>query len=286
MEQKTQLSMRERFRKNLSDALERSGLTQAQLADRLEISKATVNNWFRGQNTPDMDILPRIGAVLGLPPAELYYPTASEPPEGGLPALSPEARQVARDYEKLDRHGKTVVRILLTEEQKRVEEERQRRRARQALYDEESGLDGQAAEPRVIPLYLTPAAAGMVSPAFGEDFEYLEVEGDVPPQADFAVRLAGDSMEPYLMDGAVAYVNRDPLENGDVGIFFLDGDMLCKQYCRDTEGNVHLFSLNRSRSDADRHIPAESGSTLCCYGRVILPQVPAPPLPEQSRGIL
>ena len=35
MEQKTQLSMRERFRKNLSDALERSGLTQAQLADRL-----------------------------------------------------------------------------------------------------------------------------------------------------------------------------------------------------------------------------------------------------------
>ena len=155
-----------------------------------------------------------------------------------------------------------------------------------ACTPEESGLDGQAAEPRVIPLYLTPAAAGMVSPAFGEDFEYLEVEGDVPPQADFAVRLAGDSMEPYLMDGAVAYVNRDPLENGDVGIFFLDGDMLCKQYCRDTEGNVHLFSLNRSRADADRHIPAESGSTLCCYGRVILPQVPAPPLPEQSRGIL
>ena len=41
----------------------------------------------------------------------------------------------------------------------------------------------------MIPLYLTPAAAGMVSPAFGEDFEYLEVEGDVLADAKSLIGL-------------------------------------------------------------------------------------------------
>ena len=46
-------------------------------------------------------------------------------------------------------------------------------------------------------------------------------------------------------------MNHDPLRNGDVGIFCVDGDMLCKQYYRDRLGMVYLFSLNRRRSDAD-----------------------------------
>ena len=52
-------------------------------------------------------------------------------------------------------------------------------------------------------------------------------------------------MEPYIQDGSVAYVNRDPLASGDVGIFCVDGEMLCKQYVRDQLGMVYLFSLNR-----------------------------------------
>ncbi len=53
-------------------------------------------------------------------------------------------------------------------------------------------------------------------------------------RADFAVRIQGDSMEPYIHDESVVYVNRDPLADGDVGIFCVDGAMLCKQYHRDT----------------------------------------------------
>ena len=65
------------------------------------------------------------------------------------------------------------------------------------------------------------------------------------------MRIQGDSMEPYILDGSIAYVNRDPLSNGDVGIFCVDGAMLCKQYVRDRLGIVYLFSLNRERADAD-----------------------------------
>ena len=128
---------------------------------------------------------------------------------------------------------------------------------------------------RIIPLYLTPAAAGYTSPALGEDYEEYPVSADCT--ADFAVRIDGDSMEPVIRDGSVVMVQRSPIENGDVGIFFIDGDMKCKQYCRDSYGNVYLFSINRARSDADVHVLSGSGLTLCCFGKVLLGR--RPPLP-------
>ena len=72
------------------------------------------------------------------------------------------------------------------------------------------------------------------------------------------MRIQGDSMEPYIHDGSVVYVNHDPLRAGDVGIFCVDGDMLCKQYYRDPLGVVYLFSLNRRRADADVILPPSS----------------------------
>lgn len=86
---------------------------------------------------------------------------------------------------------------------------------------------------------------------FGEDFDYIQVDESVPQAAEFAVRIQGDSMIPVIADGSVAYVNRDPLRAGDVGIFCVDGDMFCKQYYKDPAGVVYLFSLNRARADAD-----------------------------------
>ena len=177
------------------------------------------------------------------------------------PDYSEEEKNLVKDYKALDRHGKNMVKIVITEEQKRMVEAQ-----RKAVPDEPT---------RIIPLYYTPAAAGMTSPAAGEDFDYIEVTGDAPRNADFAVKIDGDSMEPYIMDGSIVYVNREPLENGDVGIWCVDGDMICKQYYRDDNGNVHLLSLNRNRSDADRFIHARDNDTMMAYyGRVILPRRP------------
>ena len=43
--------------------------------------------------------------------------------------------------------------------------------------------------------------------------------------------------------------------------------------------NVYLFSANRDRSDADVTIPASSGITIMCFGKVLLDKVI--PLPEE-----
>ena len=76
-------------------------------------------------------------------------------------------------------------------------------------------------------------------------------------------------MAPYLEDGAVAYVSRTPLREGDVGIFSVNGKVLCRQYDRDDSGTVHLFSLNRRRADGDVTLPAAEAGTLICFGRVL-----------------
>ncbi len=87
-------------------------------------------------------------------------------------------------------------------------------------------------------------------------------------------------MEPYIADGARVYVSRrNQLEDGDVGIFFVDGDMKCKQYCEDAFGNIYLFSLNRRRKDADSLIAASSGVTVVCFGKVLMDR--RPPLPRR-----
>ena len=155
----------------------------------------------------------------------------------------------------------------------------------QGLLELESGLapaapiDLPKAEPVYIREYLTPAAAGYANPALSEDYINIPRDDSVPDSADFAVRIAGDSMEPYIRDGSRVWVTRrNQLQDGDVGIFFVDGDMKCKQYCEDPFGNIYLFSLNRARKDADVHIFASAGSTVVCFGKVLLPH--RPPLPK------
>lgn len=251
------------------------GLTNAQISKMSGVTLSTLDKITSGINkNPKLDTLLAICKVLGCSLNDFV----DLPNEKPAPTLSDEAEKIGWRWANLDRHGQTVVSVVMTEEEKRMEAERKARRSKK--------VQGAAADPdapaRVIPLFYTPSAAGFASPAFGEDFEYIDVGGEVPAYADFAVRIEGDSMEPYIPDGSTVYVNRDPLKSGDVGIFFLDGDMLCKQYVRNEEGDVWLLSLNRARADADRHISGDSGLTIACYGRVILPHPIRLAVPEEE----
>lgn len=76
-------------------------------------------------------------------------------------------------------------------------------------------------------------------------------------EPEFAVRIRDDSLEPVLHGGSVAYLNHDPLHAGDVGIFCVGGDMLCKQYYRDPLGVSYLFSLGAGPQRGRRLRPRE-----------------------------
>ncbi len=230
----------------LKDLLEKRGLRVGELARRIDVPSTTLYSIIKRDNMKiDFDLLLRICRELNVP-VELFC-------GGQTPAKMPEPREwsLIHSYRELDDHGREMVDTVLEKETARL-----------------AAAKAEKKPGRVIPLYFTPAAAGYASPALGEDYEDYIVPAD--SQADFAARISGDSMEPLLHDGDVALVRRCPIENGDVGLFFVDGDMKCKQYCRDNFGNVYLLSVNRDRADADTFIPSSSGVTICCFGKVLL----------------
>ena len=238
----------------LKEILNERGMTVSELARRLGVPQQTLYSMVKRDNQKvDFDLMIRICSELDVPVERMCDGT----PAPELP--SPKEWQLISRYRRLDDHGRELVDVIIDHELGR-------------LSVEEEAPD----ETKVIPLYLTPAAAGYASPAFGDDFTDFEVPRS--SAADFAVRISGDSMEPYIADGSVVLCKRGAIiYDGDVGLFFVDGDMKCKQYCQDYFGNVYLFSANRKRADADVEIRASSGVTIMCFGKVLLDKpIPLP----------
>lgn len=243
--------------KRIQECRESLGLSQAALAKRLGVSQSTVGNYEAGISFPREEVLLRLFDSLETDPNTLFRDSFRE---GGA-ALSRSERELVDQYRGLSHMGRETVRSVVDA---------------LCAYRDDLEVGRTDREPRLIPLYRSPAAAGYAAPVFGEDFDYIPVEDDVPQAAEFAVRIQGDSMVPFIRDGSVVYVNRDPLQAGDVGIFCVDGDMFCKQYYKDPAGVVYLFSLNRARADADQVLLPGGGRTLVCFGRVILHNLPLP----------
>ena len=247
------------FGERMQQRREELGLSRTDLAKRLGISLSAVSNYELGVSFPKAEVLLRLFDCLETEPNVLFQDSF----QGGSQVLNHWERRRLDQVRGLSPQGREAVGSVV---------------GTLCAYRDELDAAPQAPEPRVIPLYRSPAAAGYAAPVFGEDFDYIQVTGDVPAAAEFAVRIQGDSMSPWIPDGSQAYVNRDPLKPGDVGIFCVDGEIVCKQYYKDPAGTVYLFSLNRERADADVVLFPTSGRTLVCFGRVILHAPPPPGL--------
>jgi len=244
------------FGNQLKRRREELGLSRTELAERLGVSASSISNYENGLSFPKEEVMLRLFDGLETEPNALFRDSFRT---GGW-VLSRSERELLEQYRGLSPKGRETVRSVvdaLCAYRDEVEEARQQ-------------------EPRTIPLYRSPAAAGYAAPVFGTDYESIPVTDEVPQAAEFAVRIQGDSMAPYIPDGSVVYVNRDPLKAGDVGIFCVDGDMFCKQYYKDPAGVVYLFSLNRARADADVVLLPGGSRGLACFGRVLMHSLPLP----------
>lgn len=71
----------------------------------------------------------------------------------------------------------------------------------------------------------------------------------IPRKADFTLDISGDSMSPDFPDGSFIYVqNTSHLENGQFGIFDIDGELTFKKYHMKDDGCTELISLNKKYS--------------------------------------
>lgn len=96
---------------------------------------------------------------------------------------------------------------------------------------------------RTLNLYDLPVSAGAGQFLDSDHFSEMEVGDEVSPDADFGVRVSGDSMEPLYLNGQIIWVHQqETLEDGEIGIFFLDGEAYVKKYAPIKVSSGSVFS--------------------------------------------
>ncbi|MDT2390988.1 XRE family transcriptional regulator [Enterococcus avium] len=91
------------------------------------------------------------------------------------------------------------------------------------------------------------SAANPTELAYGDTVVEEEEFERVPNNADFAVPIIGDSMEPVIRNGQFVFVKEQPdVEDGEIAIVELDGDgVTCKEIYKDYENQtIILRSIN------------------------------------------
>lgn len=238
-------------------AYKNSDYSYGDIAKLTGVSKSACQRYITGEieNIP-IDAFKKICGVLELVPEVVLGWVEPETAEVEEPVAP-----VVGIYNQLNSKGKTEYvrygKYLVSQDEYRADEE-----------------EAPQSEIRYIRHYLTAAAAGYAAPIEGSDYEMVPADEKTPANADFSIDITGDSMEPYIHDGERVYVSRDTsgLKEFDVGIFFVDGDVYCKQWCVDFIGTLHLLSANPNREDANIQVRRESSRNVVCFGKVILPK--------------
>lgn len=225
----------------LRELREGKGWNMTQAADALGMKYTTYVSYEKGERKPHSEQLIVIAKCYGLTLDQLLG-RAERPPIQYFYILD--------KYEKLDDFGKRAVNAVLDAELERCD---------------------KVVDLGTIRKYLSRPAAGVNGLVEGEDYEDIPRTVKTPPDADFALVVSGDSMEPYIKDGETVYVKRDePLQPMDVGVFGVDGATYIKQYAPMYDGSLMLLSANPKREDSNIRISKDSGQSVHYFGKVLL----------------
>jgi phage repressor protein C with HTH and peptisase S24 domain len=244
----------------LREGRKAASLSQNDVALRMGLTNQNISSWELGKSKIDMNQLQALCDMYGLDFSGVVVRAAKKTPADA--AAGPHVPdEFAALLSRLNKAGRDELALygtfLAAQPEYRASEDERR----------------QMTPVRTIRDYLTPAAAGYASPVDGEDYVAVPVDENTPRSADFSVHVQGDSMEPYIRDGDRVFVQRDvTLTDGDVGIFFVDGDVYCKQICQDNYRNIYLLSANPKREDANLTIRSDSARSFVCFGKVLLPR--------------
>ena len=238
-----------------------NSMTQKELGLLVNASTVTVQSWESGKKSPSMSAIILLAKTFRVS-TDYLLGVKPQPTFDTFLSISKKERSLINDYRKLDLHGQRIVKAVCSLELERC--------------NEANAFEGDSRRQnplRYIPKYITPSAAGMSTPLDGDDFEMIVVDDSVPMKADFAVTIQGDSMLPYIYDGETVFVERtSELNNGDIGIFSVNGSMYCKHFYLDKQKNLHLVSANPDLKNTNVLIDADSNDSCVCYGRVIMEQ--------------
>lgn len=236
------------FADRLKTSRQNAGFSQRALADLIHMKQQSYAQYESGKASPTPETIVSLARILNVSIPWLLDAEDTE--------FTHDEREVIKKYRALDQHGKMIVNTIIHLESERNVPE--------AVITPVT---------KRIPLIDNSFAAGIGEPDIGGRWTYVETDND---KADFAIKINGDSMEPYLPDGSIQYGSNRTPKDGEIAALLIDGEFLVKQIAIDAFGNLYLFSLNRARKDADRILWAKDDHTVSCFGTVIMRRVPLP----------
>lgn len=213
-------------------------LSQEELAQLVGAKYRSVSTWELGTAKPDYLTIIRLCEALKITPNQLFDIDGSE----DIPSL--DELMLLRKYREIDDFGRKAVNAVLEAEYLRVTEPKKKARLIRIDY------------------YSFPASAGTGDFLESEVPEKILVQ-DTPEAevADYVIPISGDSMEPTFHSGDKVLVEkRENIEQGDIGIFIVNGDVYIKEL-----GNKCLISHN----SAYKPISLRSTDSIYCCGKVL-----------------
>ncbi len=204
-------------------------------------TKGVISGWKKGA-APNSDIVMRLSVRLNVPTDLLLFGKYSSM---SLNNLSADEIKLLTIYKKLSDIDKGIIigeaRVLSGDVKKTSEE------PQNTIF---------------IETYSLPVSAGTGVYLDNCEREMIRVqETALTHEANFALRVSGDSMEPDYHDGDTLLIRSQPtVELGEVGIFILDGEGYVKEF-----GGDCLISHNPKY----KNIKLEKYSEIYCRGLVI-----------------
>lgn len=235
----------------IKEARQRKNFTQEQLASRIGIAKSTLAGYETGIREPSIEIIGKIMYVLDIDANYLWQD------EGDFPLqVSYSEMEHIKKYRSLDDPGRDHVDTVLDWEAERSGQLRQSQRENESLKLQLS--QGQFLN-RLLSYYGRIAAAGK---SYGfEDMICGTIQvplTDENRNADYAIGVSGNSMEPDFTGDDIVYVQKaSHLGKGEIGIFQKDNCIYIKKV-----GDGELLSINQDYGP----IPGEDVKVL---GRVL-----------------
>ncbi|MFX3677197.1 S24 family peptidase [Streptococcus suis] len=231
----------------IKDFRKLAGMTQTDLAQRLETTKQTISRYEKGDRKPGQDTLFELTDIFKVSIDDFFPPTTpTTAPNSLIEQISDKVVQLTEPNQK------NVLRYSseLLDKQNTVTYSKNTVNEPQAIYFTYNYYD-------------QPASAG--TGQYLNDVKVETIELPIEVDADFVVPIYGDSMEPEYHSGDYIFVKLSvDLSDGDIGVFAYNGDAYIKQL-RITDQGAYLHSLN---PDYD-NIPITADTDFRTIGEVV-----------------
>lgn len=191
------------------------------------VGKSTVRKWENGMiENMGRDKIVALSKALDISPLDILGMSEKDLPKSSIETI----------YNQLEKPRQTKVYNF----------------AEQQLEEQNSNVVHFPKKEKLPTIKNSASAANPTELVYGDTVVEEEEFERVPSNADFAVPIIGDSMEPVIRNGQFVFVKEQPdVEDGEIAIVELDGDgVTCKEVFKDYENqSIILRSINELYED-------------------------------------